>query len=343
MDTRISPSAIWDDLLRRIAASSNPLAEIDRLKSEINPGFVEYLNRATGQLAGQNRLADALRINEWALRAVHHLRHPLLEAHTLFNRAQLERNGGNVERSGKTFREALQLYQKHGAPLDILDATAGLLEFLAAQHKDREMEEVAASSLDKVLATGQLTGELKEPLVRICRTLRGQAGSRMVKTYLDLLLQMAEQLGDREGEADAAGMLAGTYFDADLPQAKRLCQRALDLHRQLNNAQMQALDLGDLGHACYRLGELEDAARYYTECIAIRDREGHTTEMHSDLYRLYHVLHYLGRRREALQVYTRMMELTTGSPSAFQLTPVMYNLFLDEHGQKLEGIKFGRP
>jgi tetratricopeptide (TPR) repeat protein len=328
-------------LFRKIATSSNPIEKINKLKGEISVGFVEYLNRSTFALSNQKRLPDALRVNEWAQQAAHNLGDHLMEAHTLFNGAQLERDLGDLDNAEKYFRKAFQLYEKHGSLVDIFDGTAGLLENLASRGKNEELKRVAQHTLNKVQETGQFTGDIKTSLLKICHILRLQNDTGVVRTYIELLLQLGEQFGDRESEAEASGLLAEVIFDENPKEAQRLFQRALEYDRLTNRSQLQAIDLGNLGNVSFRLGELEKAAKYYIECIAIRDREAVYEGMDTDLFRFYHVLHYLGRRPEAMQVHNRMMELTSGSPTFIK--PIAYHIRLDDRGREKDGIEFGQP
>ena len=331
-----------DELLfRKIAASTNPIGEIKKLKGEISVGFVEYLNRVTFALRNQKRLPDALRVNEWAQHAAHNLGDPLMEAHSLFNGAQLERDLGKLEEAEKSFREAFQLYEKYGSLVDMFDGTAGLLENLASRGKNEELKQVAQHTLNKVQEIGQFTGDIKSSLLKICHILRLQNDTEVVRTYIELLLQLGEQFGDRESEAEASGLLAEVIFDENPKDAQRLFQRALEYDRLTNRSRLQAIDLGNLGNVSFRLGELENAAKYYMECVAIRDREAVYEGMEADLFRFYHVLHYLGRRPEAMQVHNRMMEFTSGSPTFFK--PITYQIRLDDRGRKKDGIEFGQP
>ncbi len=328
-----------ESLVREIASSSDPIGKIKKLKGEISLGFVEYLNRATFAFRKQNRLPDALRVNGWARQAAETLGDPLMEAHTLFNGAQIERDLGNLDNAESSFRKAFQLYEKHGSLVDIFDGTAGLLENLASRGKNDELKQVAQHTLDKIQATSQFTGEIKTSLLKICHILQLQQDTGVVRTYIELLLQLGEQFGDRESEAEASGLLAEVIFDQDPKEAQRLFQRALEYDRLTNCSQLQAIDLGNLGNVSFLLGELEKSAEYYTECIAIRDRDGIYEGMDQDLFRFYHVLHYLGRRSEAMRVHNRMMELTSGMP--IFVTPISYHVKLDARGRKKDGIELG--
>jgi len=331
-------------IYQKITSSSNPLREINRLKKEINIEFVEFLNRTSWGFVHNNNLSEAYKVNEWALQTVRNLRNSGMEAHVLFNRAHLEKMIGKLDNAEKSFRDALKLYEKFGSVCDILDGIAGLLEILSSKTKSGEIEKVAELYLSKVLSeSDQFSGAIKDPLLIICKILRLQGECRIVRSYLSILLQLGEQLGDRESEVEASGMMAETLFDDNPKEAKRLFLRALELDRLEKKAQMQAIDLGNLGLLSYRLGELEIAEKYYAECIGIREREKFTTGIEDDLYNFYHVCHYLGKRVQALKLSTQLMELTTGTPAGFRLTPVVYHVQLDEFGKKKDGIQLGQP
>jgi len=333
-----------DLLYQKIASSPNPLREIDKLKKDINLEFVEYLNRTSWGFVHKNNIPDAYRVNEWALQIARNLKNSGMEAHVLFNRAQLEKRIGKLDNAEQSFRDALKLYEKFGTVGDILDGTAGLLEILSAKDRRKEIEQISEQSLNQVLAASdQFSGAIKEPLLQICRTLRRQGECRLSRSYLKILLQLGEQLGDRESEVEASGMLAETFLEDDPKEAQRLFLRALELDRLEKNAQMQAIDLGNLGLVSYRLGDLEAAEKYYTECIGIREREHFTSGIEDDLFNFYHVCHYLGKRVQALKLSTQWMELTTGTPTGFRLTPITYHVRLDEFGKKKDGVQLGQP
>jgi tetratricopeptide (TPR) repeat protein len=142
---------------------------------------------------------------------------------------------------------------------------------------------------------------------------------------------LSQQLGDIEGEAEACGNLAEIYTEEDdLDKALAILRRALELDRLLNNIKLQIVDLANIGNLLYKQGKLDEAAYYYSECIPSRDKENYTQGIENDLYHFYHICHYLGRRKEALELFNRYQEFVSGDTPRL----LAYYLVLDEKGRK---------
>ena len=327
-------------LLMKIARASDPFMEIDNLKEEFTVGFVEYLNQTAGGLAQQQDLMQAYVVNEWAVRIAQILGEPVMQAHTYFNRSRLEMDLGKLDLAEESMRYAMRLYDEHGSTEDLLDGVAALIDILLAKGDTATIQTEAKLMRETLMSAAQLTGSIKEALQRISLALIKLGERSLARDFLDVLLQLAEQSGDQEGEAAACAMLAETFVDEDNTEAVRRFERALSLDRMNNDMTNLVSDLGNLGYLSYRQGSLEAAADYFTECIALREREGLTAGLDMDVYRYYHVCHYLGRRAEALQLFVRLNEIHTGAGGMKILS---YHLNLDERGEKMEIIPFVIP
>jgi len=323
-------------LFDKIADSVDPFAAIDRFHNELSKEFVEDLNATSLQLAQERNCPEALHINDWALHCLKYVHDPLLEAHTHFNRAQFEKNSGDSKRAAESYRKAMLLYEMHGPPEDILDCAAGLLTILEEGNDKIGIVKVAERALEKsgLTQSGQLSGAVKDGLLQIGQILMVQDETKLAKICFDVILQLSQQLGDIESEAEACGNLAEIYREEDdLDNALAILRRALELDRLLNNVKLQIVDLANIGNLLYKQGKLDEAAAYYSECISLRDPENHTQGIENDLYHFYHICHYLGRRKEALELFNRWQQCVSGDTHSI----LAYYLVLDEKGTKTVG------
>jgi tetratricopeptide (TPR) repeat protein len=122
-----------------------------------------------------------------------------------------------------------------------------------------------------------------------------------------------------------------------LDNALAILRRALELDRLLNNVKLQIIDLANIGNLLYKQGKLDEAAAYYSKCISLRDQENYTQGIENDLYYFYHICHYLGRRKEALELFNRYQQFVSGDTSSIQAHDLAYVLVLDEKGRKTGG------
>ena len=323
-------------LFDKIANSVDRFAAIDCLKNELSKEFVEDLNATSLQLAQEGNCPDALNVNDWALHCLKYLDVPLLKAHTYFNRAQFEKNSGDSKEATESYGKALLLYEMHGPPEDILDCAAGLLTILEEENDKQEIVKVAERALEKsgITQSGQLSGAVKNGLLQIGQILMVQDETKLAKICFDGILQLSRQLGDIESEAEACGNLAEIYTEEDdLDNARAILRRALELDLLLNNVKLQIVDLANIGNLLYKQGKLNEAAANYSECISLRDQEDYTQGIENDLYHFYHICHYLGRRKEALELFNRYQQFVSGDP----LSIIAYYLVLDEKGRKTGG------
>jgi tetratricopeptide (TPR) repeat protein len=323
-------------LFDKIANSGDPFAAIDCLHNKISKEFVEDLNATSLQLAQERNCPDSLHINDWALHCLKYVDDPLLEAHTYFNRSQFEKNSGDSKRAAESYRKAMLLYEMHGLPEDILDCAAGLLTILEERNDKQEIAKVAQRALEKsgITKSGQLSGAVKDGLLQIGQILMVQGETKLAKICFDVILQLSQPLGDIESEAEACGNLAEIYREEDdLDNALAILRRALELDRLLNNVKLEIVDLTNIGNLLYKQGKLDEAAAYYSECISLREQENYPGGIENDLYNFYHICHYLGRRKEALELFNRYQQcLSSGTPSI-----LAYYLVLDEKGTKTGG------
>jgi tetratricopeptide (TPR) repeat protein len=328
-------------LLDLVSSSPDPAAAIDRLAGQLNSRFVEHLNAACTRLVGKGRLEEALRLNGWALLALRHVRNPLLQAHTLFNRGEFLRGTQELEKAESAYREAVPLYENEGSPTDILDCASGLMLVMERQGQKAATHAVAQRALEKsaVLQSGEAPDDALLALRQIGHVLRHHWESRLARICFSTLLKNAQRLHDTEAEAEANGVLAEIYNgENDVEKAVQCLRRALELDRELGNWKGEIIDLANLARLLYGSGGLDESASLYASCLELRDEHGYMEGIELDLKNYLHVCHYLERRGEALALFKRYSQLVSpvGEISEW-LRPVTYRIYMDERANEIEG------
>jgi tetratricopeptide (TPR) repeat protein len=93
--------------------------------------------------------------------------------------------------------------------------------------------------------------------------------------YANQAHEIAERLGDSDGQAQALAVLGNAATVLGDPQAAlEPYQEALAIYRELGNQHHEGAVLGNIGDAYRAAGELEIAAEHYQQAIALSDATG---------------------------------------------------------------------
>ncbi|HEX5720652.1 MAG TPA: tetratricopeptide repeat protein, partial [Thermoanaerobaculia bacterium] len=117
--------------------------------------------------------------------------------------------------------------------------------------------------------------------------------------YGEQQMEIAREIGDREGEGDALMMLGVAYTDlGEVEKAITYCEQALVIHQQIGDRQGESGDLGNLGLGYFHLGKFEEAIGYFEQTLLIHreigDRRGEGNDL-GNLGLAYMSLHKIER------------------------------------------------
>ncbi|MEO1348896.1 MAG: tetratricopeptide repeat protein, partial [Cyanobacteria bacterium J06635_15] len=123
-------------------------------------------------------------------------------------------------------------------------------------------------------------------------------------------LDIARQIGDRQGEAYSLGNLGNAYYSlGDYPRAIDFHQQSLDIARQISDRQGEAYSLGNLGNAYYFLGDYPRAINFHQQSLDIArqigDRQGEATSL-GNLGLAYR---YLGEYQRAIDFHQQSLDI----------------------------------
>lgn len=288
--------------------SRSPSSELSQKGIELERRFEE---------AEEHRLRYQESSSREALRRFEEVASDAAEAGDFQLAAQAKRRAGfvhetlgDLERSGASFTEALQLAMKVSAPsLRVLTLSSlGLSEVLLGRTNEgqRHCEEARSQSLSLPEVRGQ--AEALHCLAEVSYH-RGDF-RRALETHASVL-PLARAAGDRWLEARA--LLHVAYSQSDLSElelANENYLRALDLCEPLGEKRFQALTLVALGRMSLRLGENQRAIERFEEGMALMEAMGDDVWKASILFGFGDVAFNLGdydratvHLRDALAMY----------------------------------------
>lgn len=156
---------------------------------------------------------------------------------------------------------------------------------------------------------------------------REDSVSEAAASYRDAA-HLWEDLGEEARAAWALFWLGGLH-DAD-PARRRegaeILSRSLDLFRRAGDERQQALCLARLGHAWWRLGEVEEAGRSYEQAAVLSKKLGDHEEWAARLNDLAVVRVRQERIHAAIDLYSRAVEILQRPGSPMSLAGARTNL-----------------
>ncbi|MBD3886895.1 tetratricopeptide repeat protein [Phormidium tenue FACHB-886] len=114
-------------------------------------------------------------------------------------------------------------------------------------------------------------------------------------------LAIAQEIGDRRGEGIALGKLGIAQHSLNCAEAIEFYQQALAIAREIGNRQAECTDLGSLGLAYYSLGNYSEAIAYHQQSLAVAREIGNRQAECTDLGSLGLAYYKLGNYSEAIE------------------------------------------
>jgi tetratricopeptide (TPR) repeat protein len=125
---------------------------------------------------------------------------------------------------------------------------------------------------------------------------------------LEQALELRHEIGDRAGEAQAAGNLADAYARLGQPEAAiELFGRARDLNHDVGNRYGEGVAQTNLGAALIDLGRAAEAAEHLERARATFEDIGYLDGVGYALYHLGRCCHALDRGQDALDCLQRAL------------------------------------
>jgi signal transduction histidine kinase len=126
--------------------------------------------------------------------------------------------------------------------------------------------------------------------------------------YARQALDLARQLGDREGEADALGNVGiGHYYLADYKQALAYYTDCLDLSEQIAYDKGIANALNNIGVLHFVWGDLDRTLEYYSRALEVREKTGDRLGAAKTYNNLGNVYYEAERYEESLRYYAESL------------------------------------
>ena len=146
--------------------------------------------------------------------------------------------------------------------------------------------------------------------VRLANLLITQGSYDSARQYYQQVLEQAQKLGNRIGEAAAYGGLGLTHlYNKEYSQAESCLRRDLEISRETNDRFNEAMSLRNLGNVYRYIGNVEEARKAYQQSLEILHEVGDRVEEGISVYNLAHIFLEQGQFSEAEKHLARSVEI----------------------------------
>ena len=131
------------------------------------------------------------------------------------------------------------------------------------------------------------------------------------EAYHEKALEARRVIGDKNGEASANEVLAGTFRNlAEYVKAEKYLERALSIRKEIGDRKGQAVDCGQLGAVFFHLGEYVKAKEYLQDALSIREEVDYREGEALDFQCIGNVFSSLGDYAKAEEYCQKALEIT---------------------------------
>jgi tetratricopeptide (TPR) repeat protein len=128
--------------------------------------------------------------------------------------------------------------------------------------------------------------------------------------FYEQSLEIARQIGHRQGEAASLGSLGNAYDSLGrYSEAIAFYEQSLEIFREISYRWGEATSLGNLGNAYDSLGRYSEAIAFYEQSLEIQRQIGNRRGESDSLNGLGSAYHSLGRYSEAITFYGQSLEI----------------------------------
>jgi tetratricopeptide (TPR) repeat protein len=139
---------------------------------------------------------------------------------------------------------------------------------------------------------------------------RSLGGYQKAIDYYLQSLEIAQEIGDRQGIGNSLGNLGNAYYSlGDYQKAMDFYQHSLEIKREIGDRQGIGASLNNLGNAYYSLGEYQKAIDYYQQSLEITQEIGNSQGIGNSLGNLGRVHGSLGDYQKAIDYYQQSLEI----------------------------------
>jgi len=133
---------------------------------------------------------------------------------------------------------------------------------------------------------------------------------REIIRWLEITLDAASRLNDRQMEGNHLGNLGGAYQNlGETRRAIEFYEKALSIDREIGDRKGEAADLGNLGNAYAVLGETRHAIKFYKKALIIDREIGNRRGESADLGNLGLAYADLGKTHDAIKYYKKQLAI----------------------------------
>jgi tetratricopeptide (TPR) repeat protein len=198
------------------------------------------------------------------------------EAATLNNMADALADTGRIREALVLWKQALASFERLGDLDGRATVRASLANVLAAQGRVSRAMRLWRQSLDDFERIGSVEGQATTRSNMASALLQMGRADEALALFGEALA-LHERSGDAEGMATARNNMAAVLLDRgaeDVERARVLLQEALAEFERIGDVDGQAATIGQIGLACDRAGQLDEAEARWTESLALHRRHG---------------------------------------------------------------------
>jgi CHAT domain-containing protein/tetratricopeptide (TPR) repeat protein len=188
-----------------------------------------------------------------------------------------------------------------------------------------------------------VTIKLQRALVKQGQSLYTQGDYAQALTIYQLALQLAEQLGDKAGMADALrGIGAINFSQGEYAQALDYHQRSLKLAEDLGNKELMARVLRNIGNVRYAQGDYKQSLDYYQRSLKLTEELGDEAGSANTMGNIGSIHIAQGDYKQALDYFQRSLRLAERLGDKMVITRVLNNLGIvhTEQGNYMQALDY---
>lgn len=203
----------------------------------------------------------------------------LIEAARALNRAgRFQIRSSAPEAAVTTFKEALKLLDQQSDVRSQIDSLNGLASAYDYLSRCDLLEPTTEQAIKLSRENQFVAGEAEAILARsVCENYRDHA---VALVSAQESLKLWQSIGRKRGTAEALTSISEYLMEQDkLEESTQNVNAALNLYRELNDAECQASSLIYLGFIEYRKGTWQNSLNYYTQAQALIDEKSEPYKM----------------------------------------------------------------